>query len=348
MYDKNFYTRYSRHFLLRNVGLDGQKKLLKSKVLIIGVGGLGSPVALYLTAAGIGTIGLVEFDTIEISNLQRQVLYDTISLDKKKSLIAKEKLLRLNPTINIVVYDVPLDKNNAKEIISEYDYVVDATDNFYVRYLISDTCEELQKPYVYGSVFEFEGQVSVLCTKNGFSYRDLFPTETSEVKELGILEKGILGTIPGVIGCIQATEVIKLILNVGENLIGKLLIYDALEMEFQKVNLKKRELKKRIEINKSLKNEVNLESINFQDLKKLDKDDREKFLILNIDKSNFLEEEVYIDSLYILANELGESITKLSNYKNKILLVASSSENLSALITKGLLEKGLKVKQIIF
>lgn len=348
MLNKDFFTRYSRHFLLHDIGIDGQKKLLETKVLIIGVGGLGSPVALYLSAAGIGTIGLVEFDTVDISNLQRQVLYDSACLDEKKSLIAKEKLLKLNPTINIIAYDVPLDKDNAEEIISKYDYVVDATDNFYVRYLISDTCEKLEKPYVYGSVFEFEGQVSVFCTKEGFTYRDLFPNETLEVKELGILDKGILGTTPGVIGCIQATEVIKLVLNIGENLIGKLLIYDALEMDFQKVSLKKKKLDKIREVKKVLKSELKVESINLYELERLPKDEKNKFLILNIDKNKFLDKEICIDSIDILVSELGENISKLLDYKNKIILIASSSTDLSLLITKGLLEKGLKVKQIIF
>lgn len=347
MIDEEFFTRYSRHFLLYDVGIEGQKKLLEAKVLIVGVGGLGSPVALYLAAVGIGTIGLVEFDTVDISNLQRQVLYDSTSLDGKKSLIAKEKLLRLNPTINIIAYDVPLDKDNAEEIIGEYDYVVDATDNFYVRYLISDACEKLEKPYVYGSVFEFEGQVSVFCTKKGFTYRDLFPNEISEIKELGILDKGILGTTPGVIGCIQATEVIKLVLNIGENLIGKLLIYDALEMNFQKVTLKKKELNKIEEIKKTLKSELKVESVDFQELKRLAKNEKEKFLILNIDE-NFLEKGACIDSLNISVNNLGENIDKLRGYKDRIILVNSSSDSLSSLITKGLLEKGLKTKKIIF
>lgn len=348
MLNEDFFSRYSRHFLLHNVGIDGQKKLLETKVLIIGVGGLGSPAALYLSAAGIGTIGLVEFDTVDISNLQRQVLYDSTSLEEKKSFIAKEKLLRLNPTIHIVAYDIPLDKDNAEEIIGEYDYVVDATDNFYVRYLISDTCEKLEKPYVYGSVFEFEGQVSVFCTKEGFTYRDLFPKESSELKELGILDKGILGTTPGVIGCIQATEVIKLILNIGESLIGKLLIYDALEMDFQKVSLKKKKLNKIEEVKKPLISEVKVESVHFYELEELTKEQKDEFLILNIDNTEFLGKEIHIECLDVLVSELGKNISKLLEYKNKVILVASSSGNLSLLIVKGLLEKGFKAKRLIF
>ena len=168
------------------------------------------------------------------------------------------------------------------------------------------------------------------------------------MKELGILDKGILGTTPGVIGCIQATEVIKLVLNIGENLIGKLLIYDALEMDFQKVSLKKKKLDKIREVNKVLKSELKVESINLYELERLPKDEKNKFLILNIDKNKFLDKEICIDSIDILVSELGENISKLLDYKNKIILIASSSTDLSLLIAKGLLEKGLKVKQIIF
>jgi molybdopterin/thiamine biosynthesis adenylyltransferase/rhodanese-related sulfurtransferase len=227
--------RYSRHLLLPEIQLHGQEKLKQARVLVIGAGGLGSPVLLYLAAAGVGTIGIAEFDTIDVTNLQRQVLYSTKEIGQPKAEVAKEKLLALNPHINVVLHPA-IDAKNALGIIQAYDLVADGSDNFSTRYLVSDACEMLGKPYVYASVFRFEGQVSVFNLSKtdgsrGPGYRDLFPDPPAPEQVPNCSEGGVLGILPGMIGTMQANEVIKIITGVGDPLTGKLLLLDALSMQ---------------------------------------------------------------------------------------------------------------------
>ncbi len=231
--------RYSRHLIMPEVGMDGQRKLKEASVLCVGAGGLGSPLALYLAAAGVGHLGLVEFDVVDESNLQRQIIHGTSTLGTSKLESAKARLLDLNPLIEITGYEEPLTSVNALDIIPHYDIVVDGTDNFQTRYLTNDACVLLGKPNVYGSIFRFEGQASVFYAKEGPCYRCLFPEPPPPGLVPSCAEGGVLGVLPGVIGTIQATEVVKLIIGQGEPLIGRLLLYDALEMSFTTLKLRK-------------------------------------------------------------------------------------------------------------
>ncbi|GAB4546041.1 MAG: molybdopterin-synthase adenylyltransferase MoeB [Anaerolineales bacterium] len=231
--------RYSRHLLVPEVGLQGQLKLKNSSALIIGTGGLGSPVALYLAAAGVGRIGLVDFDVVDSSNLQRQVIHGSGAVGKLKVESARARLADLNPDIQVDVYNEPFTSQNAIRIAKEYDIIIDGTDNFPTRYLTNDVCVMLGKPNVYGSIFRFDGQVSVFYAKEGPCYRCLFPEPPPPGLVPSCAEGGVLGVLPGTIGTLQATEAIKILLGIGEPLIGKLLLYNALDMSFDFVKLKK-------------------------------------------------------------------------------------------------------------
>jgi len=231
--------RYSRHLILPEVGMEGQQRLKAAKVLCVGTGGLGSPLALYLAAAGIGTLGLVDFDVVDSSNLQRQIIHSTRDVGRKKVDSAQEKLNALNPTLNVVKHDTMLTSANALEIFAQYDIIADGTDNFQTRYLVNDACVLLKKPNAYGSIFRFEGQASVFATEEGPCYRCLYPEPPPPGLVPSCAEGGVLGILPGMIGTIQATEVIKLILGKGEPLIGRLLLVDALTMRFRELKLRK-------------------------------------------------------------------------------------------------------------
>ncbi len=230
--------RYSRHIIMPQVGSTGQRKILASKVLIIGTGGLGSPVAVYLALAGVGTMGLVDFDVVDLSNLQRQILHQTDDVDRPKVESAKETLLRHNPDTNVVTHGVPLTSDNALEIISQYDIVVNAADNFPTRYLVNDACVFLKKPLVDGSVLLFEGQSTVYLPGKG-CYRCLFPTPPPPGMVPSCAEAGVLGALCGLVGSVQATETLKLILGIGESLNGRLLIIDALAMEVRQFKIRR-------------------------------------------------------------------------------------------------------------
>jgi adenylyltransferase/sulfurtransferase len=233
-------ARYSRHLILPEVGLEGQKKLKAAKVLCVGTGGLGSPLAFYLAAAGIGTLGLVDFDVVDKSNLQRQIIHSTADVGRPKIDSAAEKLSALNPHMTIVKHETMLTSANAMEIIKDYDIVADGTDNFQTRYLVNDACVlSGNKPNAYGSIFRFEGQASVFATKDGPCYRCLYPEPPPPGLVPSCAEGGVLGILPGLVGVIQATETIKLILGVGEPLIGRLLLVDALGMSFRTLKLRK-------------------------------------------------------------------------------------------------------------
>jgi sulfur-carrier protein adenylyltransferase/sulfurtransferase len=231
--------RYSRHLIMPEVGLAGQKKLKAASVLLIGAGGLGSPLAMYLAAAGIGRIGLVDYDVVDYTNLQRQIIHGTRDVGRPKLDSAEARIKDINPYVQVDRYDVPLTSENALEILAPYDIIIDGTDNFPTRYLTNDACVLLGKPNVYGSIFRFEGQASVFYAKEGPCYRCLFPEPPPPGLVPSCAEGGVLGVLPGTIGAIQATEAIKLILGSGTSLIGRLLLYDALGMTFDEVRLRK-------------------------------------------------------------------------------------------------------------
>ncbi|MEJ2748930.1 MAG: molybdopterin-synthase adenylyltransferase MoeB [Anaerolineae bacterium] len=231
--------RYSRHLIMPEVGMAGQKKLKAASVLLIGAGGLGSPLAMYLAAAGIGRIGLVDYDVVDTTNLQRQIIHGTKDIGRSKLASAKETMLDINPHVQVDTYEVPLTSANALEIFEPYDVIIDGTDNFPTRYLTNDACVLLGKPNVYGSIFRFEGQLSVFYAKEGPCYRCLFPEPPPPGLVPSCAEGGVLGILPGTVGAMQATEAIKLILGIGESMIGRLLLYDALNMEFTEVQLRK-------------------------------------------------------------------------------------------------------------
>lgn len=232
-------TRYSRHLIMPEVGLEGQKKLKNSKVLCIGAGGLGSPLSLYLAAAGVGTLGILDFDVVDFSNLQRQVLHSEKTVGEPKVESAKNRLLELNSDINVVTYNQRLDSSNAMDVMEGYDVVVDGTDNFATRYLTNDACVFLGIPNVYGSIFRFEGQVSVFDAKRGPCYRCLYPEPPPPGLVPSCAEGGVLGILPGVVGTIQASEVVKLVIGEGAPLAGRLLFLDVLEMEPRILKLRK-------------------------------------------------------------------------------------------------------------
>ncbi len=231
--------RYSRHLIMPEVGMAGQKKLKAASVLLIGAGGLGSPLAMYLAAAGIGRIGLVDYDVVDQTNLQRQIIHGTKDVGRPKLDSAKARILDINPHVQVDSYPVPLTSANALDIFAPYDVIIDGTDNFPTRYLTNDACVLLGKPNVYGSIFRFEGQLSIFYAKEGPCYRCLFPEPPPPGLVPSCAEGGVLGILPGTVGAMQATEAIKLILGIGESMIGRLLLYDALNMEFTEVNLRK-------------------------------------------------------------------------------------------------------------
>ncbi|MBI1841346.1 MAG: molybdopterin-synthase adenylyltransferase MoeB [Verrucomicrobia bacterium] len=232
--------RYSRHLILPEVGMAGQKKICSSSVLCIGAGGLGSPIAMYLAAAGVGKIGIVDFDTVDFSNLQRQILHGTEDVGRSKAESAKETIASLNPGVEVVIHNTRLSSENAMEIIAQYDIVVDGTDNFPTRYLTNDACVLLKKANVYGSIFRFDGQASVFAPHlGGPCYRCLYPEPPPPGMVPSCAEGGVLGVLPGIIGCIQATEILKLALGKGSSMIGRLLLFNALEMKFRELKLRR-------------------------------------------------------------------------------------------------------------
>ncbi|MEH2130625.1 MAG: molybdopterin-synthase adenylyltransferase MoeB [Nostoc sp.] len=235
---KDDYERYSRHLILPEVGLEGQKRLKASSVLCIGTGGLGSPLLLYLAAAGIGRIGIVDFDVVDTSNLQRQVIHGTSWVGKPKIESAKNRIHEINPYCQVDLYEIRLSSENALEVLEPYDIVVDGTDNFPTRYLVNDACVLLNKPNVYGSILRFEGQATVFNYEGGPNYRDLFPEPPPPGMVPSCAEGGVLGILPGIIGLIQATETVKIILGQGNTLSGRLLLYNALDMKFRELKLR--------------------------------------------------------------------------------------------------------------
>ena len=349
--------RYSRHLPIPEVGLKGQNKLKKSSVLIVGTGGLGSPVALYLAAAGVGKIGIVDFDEVEISNLQRQIAHGSSSIGVPKVLSAKKRLLDLNPDIKVVAYNEPFSSGNALRIATGYDVLVDGTDNFPARYLINDVCVFLGIPNVYGSIFRFDGQVSTFYSKEGPCYRCLFPEPPPPGLVPTCADGGVLGILPGTIGTIQATETIKLLLGIGTNLVGRLLLYNALDMAFDYVNLKKNPQCKicgtnptidklidyekfcgypqRVELDSTLAEGLFITPRElFEKLKR-----KEKFLLIDIREPFELEISSIKGALHIPLGQLSRNLDRIDGKQEIILFCKSgvrSERALELLIGSGL------------
>ena len=231
--------RYSRHLIIPDVAMAGQQRMMNAKVLCVGAGGLGSPALMYLAAAGIGTLGIVEFDTVDESNLQRQIIHGQSDIGKSKAQSAKEKIAEINPFVNVILHETRLDNSNVMEIFSQYDIIVDGTDNFATRYLVNDACVLLKKPYVWGSIYRFDGQASVFWAEYGPCYRCLYPEPPPPGMVPSCAEGGVLGVLCATIGSIQTTEAIKVLTGVGEPLIGSLMVYDALDMTFRKIKVRK-------------------------------------------------------------------------------------------------------------
>jgi len=231
--------RYSRHLIIPDVAMAGQQRLMNAKVLCVGAGGLGSPALMYLAAAGVGTLGIVEFDTVDESNLQRQIIHGQSDIGKSKALSAKEKIAEINPYVNVILHETRLDNSNVMEIFSQYDIIVDGTDNFATRYLVNDACVILKKPYVWGSIYRFDGQASVFWAEYGPCYRCLYPEPPPPGMVPSCAEGGVLGVLCATIGSIQTTEAIKVLTGIGEPVIGSLMVYDALDMTFRKIKVRK-------------------------------------------------------------------------------------------------------------
>jgi adenylyltransferase/sulfurtransferase len=231
--------RYSRHLIIPDVGMMGQRRLMNAKVLCVGAGGLGSPALMYLAAAGVGTLGIVEFDTVDESNLQRQIIHGQSDIGKSKAESAKESISEINPYVKVNIHNVRLDVDNVMEIFAQYDLIVDGTDNFATRYLVNDAAVLLKKPYVWGSIYRFDGQASVFWAEHGPCYRCLYPEPPPPGMVPSCAEGGVLGVLCASIGSIQTTEAIKLIAGIGESLIGELIVYDALELSYRKVKIRK-------------------------------------------------------------------------------------------------------------
>lgn len=231
--------RYSRHLIIPELGVEGQRRLKDARVLMVGAGGLGSPIGLYLAAAGVGRLGIAEFDVVDETNLQRQIIHGTKDVGRRKVESARDRLRDLNPNVEVIPHETRLTSENALAIIQHYDLVVDGTDNFATRYLVNDACVLLGKPNVYGSIFRFEGQATVFCTPDGPCYRCLYPEPPPPGMVPSCAEGGVLGILPGLVGVIQATEVVKLITGIGESLVGRLLLVDALAMQFRTVKVRR-------------------------------------------------------------------------------------------------------------
>ncbi len=312
MLNNEEFRRYSRHLIMSEVGLEGQRKLKKTKVLVIGAGGLGCPVLQYLTAVGIGTIGILDFDTVSLSNLQRQILYTTNDIGKPKAEVAYKKLSALNPNTNFIVHNEALRKSNVFGILKNYDLIIDGTDNFPSRYLLNDACVILGKPFVFGAIFKFHGQVSVFNYKNGPTYRCLFPDQPKEKDVPNCSTIGVIGVIPGIIGTIRANEAIKIILEKGNILSGKLLQVDLLTMKFDTFDFKKSEedsnITKLSEYGETCAldiDEPNIASILSEELHKKIQNKEDIFLVDVRTKKQFEDYNIggrYIDEAEILNN----------------------------------------------
>ena len=356
--------RYNRHLILPEVGLEGQKKLKAASVLLVGAGGLGSPLALYLAAAGVGRLGLVDFDVVDETNLQRQVLHGTKDVGRPKLESARDRILDINPHVQVDLYKTRLTSENALDIIKEYDLVADGTDNFPTRYLVNDACVLAGKPNVYASIFRFEGQVSVFGTPDGPCYRCLYPEPPPPGLVPSCAEGGVLGVLPGLVGTIQATEVIKMILGIGTPLIGRLLLVDALHMQFRTLKVRKnpecpicgehRTIHELIDYEQfcglpsrngeaaaQQTAEGEVPEITVHELKaRLERGDRP--VILDVRKPHEVQIASIGHDLLIPVDELPERLSELESYRDREIVVYCRSGARSARATKLLREAGFR------
>jgi len=340
-------SRYSRHITLPEVGIRGQEQLKKGSVLLVGAGGLGSPMALYLAAAGVGRIGIIDFDTVDVTNLQRQILHGTAAIGSSKLTSAKNRLKDLNPHINVEVIEDQLSSKNALDIFKKYDVIADGTDNFPTRYLVNDACVLTDKPNVYGSIFRFEGQISVFHFKDGPCYRCLYSEPPPPGLVPSCAEGGVLGVLPGVIGTMQANEVIKIILGIGNVASGRLIIYDALKLTFRELKLRKNPnclvcgsnptVTKLIDYDEFCgipkKKEANMElaenEINVQDLKaKIDRKD--DFVLIDVREPHEVEISKITGSILIPLKEVPEKIKDLDPKKDYVVHCRSGGRSAEA------------------
>ncbi|MCP2732129.1 molybdopterin-synthase adenylyltransferase MoeB [Limnofasciculus baicalensis] len=332
------YERYSRHLILPEVGLEGQKRLKAASVLCIGTGGLGAPLLLYLAAAGIGRIGIVDFDVVDSSNLQRQVIHGTSWVGKPKIESAKTRILEINPACQVDLYETRLTSENALEIIKPYDIVVDGTDNFPTRYLVNDACVLLGKPNVYGSILRFEGQASVFNYQDGPNYRDLFPEPPPPGMVPSCAEGGVLGILPGIIGVIQATETVKIILGKGTTLSGRLLLYNALDMKFRELKLRPNPERPIIEKlvdyeqfcgitqakEEEAKQQMEMQEMTVQELKQLLDSGADDFLLVDVRNPNEYDIAKIPGSILVPLPDIeqGSGVEKIKQILNSHRLIA--------------------------
>ncbi|MBW4572400.1 MAG: molybdopterin-synthase adenylyltransferase MoeB [Tolypothrix carrinoi HA7290-LM1] len=335
---KDDYERYSRHLILPEVGLEGQKRLKAASVLCIGTGGLGAPLLLYLAAAGIGRIGIVDFDIVDTSNLQRQVIHGTSWVGKPKIESAKNRIHEINPHCQVDLYETRLSSENALDIIKPYDIVVDGTDNFPTRYLVNDACVLLDKPNVYGSIFRFEGQATVFNYEGGPNYRDLYPEPPPPGMVPSCAEGGVLGILPGIIGLIQATETVKIILGKGETLSGRLMLYDALNMKFRELKLRPNPVRPVIEKlidyeqfcgipqakAEEAKQQMEIQEMTVQELKQLLDSDANDFVLLDVRNPHEYEIAKIPGSVLVPLPDIesGQGVTKVKELLNGHRLIA--------------------------
>jgi sulfur-carrier protein adenylyltransferase/sulfurtransferase len=361
---KDDYERYSRHLILPEVGLEGQKRLKSASVLCIGTGGLGAPLLLYLAAAGIGRIGIVDFDIVDTSNLQRQVIHGTSWVGKPKIESAKNRIHEINPHCQVDLYETRLSSENALDIIKPYDIVVDGTDNFPTRYLVNDACVLLDKPNVYGSIFRFEGQATVFNYEGGPNYRDLYPEPPPPGMVPSCAEGGVLGILPGIIGLIQATETIKIILGKGETLSGRLMLYDALNMKFRELKLRPNPVRPVIEKlidyeqfcgipqakAEEAKQQMEIQEMTVQELKQLLDSGADDFVLLDVRNPHEYEIAKIEGSVLVPLPDIenGEGVTRVKELLNGHRLIAHckmggrSAKALGILKEAGIEGKNLK------
>ena len=332
-FDKKELERYSRHFVLPQFGMEGQQKLKQGSVVVVGAGGLGCPVLQYLAAAGVGTLGIIDYDVVSESNLQRQILYGSNDIGLKKAEQAAKKIRDLNPFVNAIPVLDKINSGNALELLKEYQIVVDCTDNFQARYLLNDACVLLNKPLVYGSIFRYEGQVSVFNYESGPNYRDLYPSPPSPGSVPNCEEGGVLGILPGIIGSLQANEVLKLIAGIGSPLSGKLLIVDTLTMKNDIIKFPNRNQKELISelidyevfcgIKK--KNIMGIKEVTVEELKKL-KEVGEDFQLIDVREAYEIQ-ICSLDGELIPLNEIPQSVDKISRDKKVIIHCRSGSRS---------------------
>ncbi|MBI59663.1 molybdenum cofactor biosynthesis protein MoeB [bacterium] len=338
-------SRYSRHLILPEVGKSGQETLKASSVLVVGAGGLGCPLLTYLAAAGVGTLGIIDFDVVDESNLQRQVLYTTLDIGKPKVDIAKQKLLALNPYIQVNTYQEPLTSDNALDLFSKYDVIADGTDNFATRYLVNDACVLSGKPNVYGSIFRFEGQVTVFNYQNGPNYRCLYQEPPPPGLVPSCAEGGVLGVLPGVVATLQSNEVIKVLLNIGNVASGRLILFDALQLSFREVGIKKRndyKITELIDYNQFCGVTMDQENSNVNDITVYDLkeklDNQEEFQLIDVREPHEYDICAIEPSTLIPLGELEEKLDSLD--KSKSFVIHCKSGGRSARAVMLMQEKG--------